>query len=575
MCATYTIGLDYGTLSGRGVLVRCCDGAVMARAVHPYRHGVMDCCLPDGRTVLPGDWALQNPRDYVEALEQLVPELMRASGVSPADVIGMGMDFTACTVLPVDRHAVPLCEQAAFGSRPHAYVKLWKHHGAQRQADRISRCLPAAGAYSEIFQAFKPGTRISSELMLPKVMELIEADPQIYEAADEILEAGDWLTRLLTDSHKRSGSMAGYKAWWHHAGGYPEPPFYKMLDPRLEFFVRDKAPGAVVPVGGRIGVLNAGWAEKLGLRPGIAVAPTVIDSHAGVPGCGIFSEHQGMLVLGTSSVLIGFSRTPYSDQGICGDVLNGIMPGYYALESGLASVGDLFSWFVTHLVPADYYETADRRGSGIHAVLSAEAARLRPGESGLMALDWWNGNKTPFVDGRLTGALFGLTSQTRPAAVYRALVEATAYGTRRILEQYERIGLDIETIVCSGGIARKNPWLMQVYADVLGKVLRVSSSDQTAALGAAVYAALSAGAKSGGYDDYPTAVRQMGSPSDRVFRPNRSDGLRYNQLYSLYCDFSKTMGQEQRTLMHRLRSFDASFGQAAFGRCKTAGDRSQ
>lgn len=544
----YTIGLDYGTLSGRGVIVNCENGEVVASAVKEYSHGVMDEMLCEGNEKLPPDWALEHPADYIEVLDTVVPELIRGSGIDPNEIIGIGIDFTSCTILPIDENAVPLCIKEEFKCRRNAYAKLWKHHGAQRYADQINQYLETKG----LADSPRFGGKVSPELLLPKVMEILDEDSEIYEAADEILEAGDWLTRILTGSHSRSCSMAGYKAWWNNREGYPEEQFFTDLDPRLQSFVREKLPGQIVGVGEKVGVLSDEWAERLGLCPGIAVAPTIIDSHAGVPGSGVSTKEQVMLVLGTSSVMVGLSEMPYSKEGVLGGVRDAIVPGYYALESGLASVGDLFGWFVNNLVPRSYMDEAEARKMNIHVLLSEKASRIEPGKSGLLALDWWNGNKTPFVDGSLKGSLIGMSLGTKPEEIYRALIEATAYGTRRILELYEENGLQIQEIICSGGISLKNPLLMQIYADVLGKRLKVASSDQAAALGSAIYAALSSGAKEGGYDRYEEAVQKMSKVKDTVYVPDSMNYVVYTKLYSVYKDYSEIMGKNRRELMKRL-----------------------
>lgn len=549
----YTIGLDYGTLSGRGVIVSCENGEVIASAVKEYSHGVMDQMLCDGEEELPPDWALEHPMDYIEVLDTVVPRLLRESGVDPDEIIGVGIDFTACTMLPVDGDGVPLCTKEEFKGRRNAYAKLWKHHGAQQCADRINRYLEEKGLAASL----RFGGKVSPELLLPKVMEILEEDPGVYEAADEILEAGDWLTRVLTGAHTRSCSMAGYKMWWNERDGYPEESFFTDLDPRLGSFVRDKLPGQLVGVGKCVGFLSGEWAKRLGLRAGIAVAPAIIDSHAGVPGSGVSTKEQMMLVLGTSSVMIGLSETPCSRDGVMGGVRDAIVPGYYGLESGLASVGDLFGWFVDHLATGSYEEEARARGMNIHMLFCEKAAALMPGKSGLLALEWWNGNKTPFVNGSLKGALIGMSLNTRPEEIYRALIEATAYGTRRILELYEGNGLKVEEIICSGGISLKNPLLMQIYADVLGKRLRVAASDQAAALGSAIYAALSAGEAKGGYDHYEEAVRRMSRVKDTVYEPDSGNHRIYNKLYAVYKDYSELMGDTSRRIMRRLGEIQA------------------
>ena len=544
----YTIGLDYGTLSGRGVLARCSDGEILTSAVKEYTHGVMDQTLPDGETKLPPAWCLEYPADYVEVLDTVIPKLLQESGVAKEDIIGIGIDFTSCTMMSVDADAVPLCEKPEFVSRRNAYVKLWKHHGAQKQADQINELLEREGLTEDP----RFGGKVSPELLIPKVMEILEEDPEVYEAADEILEAGDWLTRLLTGSHNRSCSMAGYKAWWNERDGYPEHEFYKKLNPALETFAEDKMPGKICPIGKVIGTLTEEWADRLGLYPGIAVAPTLIDSHAGFPGSGIYSDRQMMLVLGTSSVMAALNKKPYAEKGICGAVRDALVPGYYALESGLAAVGDLFGWFVDELTPASYKEEAGKAGLNLHAFLSRKAEQLKPGQSGVIALDWWNGNKTPFVNGELSGVLLGMTLHTKPEEIYRALIEATAFGTKRILDLYEANGASVDEIVVSGGIALKNPMLMQIYADVLGKTLKIAASDQAAALGSAVYAAIAAGKKAGGYDTYSEAVQHMSKVRENYYVPQEKYVEIYKKMYSIYCQFGDMMGQDGRHLFDEL-----------------------
>lgn len=546
----YTVGLDYGTLSGRGIVVRCSDGKIMASAVKEYAHGVMERFLPDDKTILPDAWCLEYPHDYIEVLETVVPTILKKSGVKKEDVIGIGIDFTSCTMLPVDENAVPLCEKKRFESCRNAYVKLWKHHGAQKQANKVNMLLEKLNLEEDP----RFGGKVSSELLIPKVLEILEEDPEVYRRADEILEAGDWLTRILTDSNKRSCSMAGYKAWWNQKAGYVDSEFLKQLHPELEDFVEKKLPGEVCKIGEPVGYLKEEWAEKLGLQSGIPVAPTIIDSHAGVPGSCLSNDRQLMMVLGTSSVVVGLSKEPYAEKGICGAVKDAIVPGYYALESGLASVGDLFGWFVENYIPTSYMKEADEKGISIHALLCEKAGQLTPGKSGVLALDWWNGNKTPFVNGNLTGCLFGMTLNTKPEEVYRALIEATAFGTKRIVDLYEESGLVIEEIIASGGISLKNEFLMQIYADVLGKNIKIAASDQAAALGAAIYAAVTAGEKRGGYDSYWTAVQKMSCVKKQIYKVNPISHKKYEKMYGIYCRFSDIMGENGGTLLRELRS---------------------
>lgn len=544
----YVIGIDYGTLSGRSVLVSCRDGSIKASAVKSYAHGVMDEFLP-GRTVkLPPDFALEHPQDYLDVLESTIPAILKESGVNKQDIIGIGIDFTSCTMLPIDEIGVPLCFKPEWKDHPHSYVKLWKHHSAQKQADQINRILEEYNLSSEP----RFGGRVSPELMIPKIMETFQCDRKVYDEAAEFLEAGDWLTRILTGSRQRSCSMAGYKAWWLPESRYPDLSFYEKIDSGLRNIISEKMNGNICGIGRQIGQLNEEWAKKLGLMPKISVAASIIDSHAGVPGSGICNKNQMMLVVGTSSVMVALSESSYAEKGICGAFKGGIVPGYYALESGLAAVGDTLGWFVDNCVPESYVNSARQKGIGIHDLLIQKASAYTPGQSGLLALDWWNGNKTPYVDGELTGVILGLNLRTKPEEIYRALIESTAYGTRMIMEIFENAGVPIKEIIASGGIANKNPLFMQIYADVLGKPVKLADSDQTAALGSAIYAALAAGKGNGGYDSYEEAVLSMSGQKELCYLPNQKNAKIYDLLYDEYCKAGKKMKETEDCILHHL-----------------------
>ena len=533
----YTIGLDYGTLSARAVLVRLSDGKVINTSSYDYPHSIMtkDHCYG---LELDDNWCLQHPQDYIEAMEKIVREV--AIDVDVEKIIGIGIDFTSCTMLPIDEKGVPLCFKEEFKNHRNAYVKLWKHHGAQLYADRINEQLVASKmADMPVF-----GGRISSEVMIPKIIETLEEDKDVYDHAYEFIEAGDWLTRILTDSLSRSISFAGYKAWYDN--GYPDEEFFEQLNPSLKT-VSNKLGNKINPMDKAVGCLNQYWANRLGLKEGIQVAPAIIDSHAGVPGSGVCDCHQAMLVLGTSSVIIGLGDHSYSDKGIYGNVKDGIVPGYYAYESGLATVGDLLAWFVENQVPYSYYLEAQDKNISIHQLLSDKASCLKAGDSGLLVLDWWNGNKTPYVDSDLKGAIIGLSLATKPEEIYRALIESTAFATRRIIELYEKQGVIIDEIICSGGISYKNPLFMRIYADVLNKPLKVADSLQTAALGSAIYAAICA---NGGYDSYKQAVKHMAHVKDIVYLSDEYNVDKYNQIYELYKEYGGITAEKE--ICHRL-----------------------
>lgn len=546
----YTIGVDYGTKSARAVVVSVKTGEIAGMEVKEYTHGVMDEALPDG-TPLPPDWALQHPADYLEALEYTVPAAVAQAGVKPEDIIGLAVDFTACTILPVDEKRTPLCFYDRYKARPHAYAKLWKHHASQAAADSINELLKRKGELDSL----RYGGKVSPELMLPKVLQMLQEDEELYEASFGIMEAMDWLTCLLTGERRRSLSGAGYKAMYLPQEGYPEGALLRELHEKLEHFPEEKLGTDICPMNERFGCLTEEWAKKLGLRAGIAVAPGIIDSHVGAAGCGVTSPGQMMMILGTSSVQIAFSEKPYAGQGIVGAVMGGMIPGVYGWESGLAAVGDLLEWVVTTCVPQPYIEEASAAGIGIHELLTAKAERFGAGETGLLALDWWSGNKTPYVNGDLSGMIVGFNMRTKPEAIYRAMIEATAYGTMAVLEAFEAAGMKVDSIVACGGIAEKNSLLMQIYADVTGRPIRLSASPQTAALGAAMYAAAAAGEEQGGYGSIQEAARHMSSVREQRIEPGEKAHAIYQDLYGEFKKLSEYFGRENLSVSQKLKAY--------------------
>lgn len=533
----YVIGIDFGTLSGRAMLVAADDGEEIASAVMDYPHGLLETVLPDGRTPLGRDWELQVGGDYIDVLLKIVPEVVEKSGVDPKDIIAVATDCTASTLIPVDKDLVPLSER--YPDRPHAYVKLWKHHAAQKEADEINEKITT---FPNDVRAYY-GERISSEIVLPKALQMLREDPEIYAAADAFLEVPDWLNRLLTGEKKQSASTAGYKAMYFNEKGYPSREFLRRIDPGLEGFVEEKLGGAVCPLDEPFGVLKSEWAEKLKLCPGTIVGCSIIDAHACMIGCGITKPGRMMLVLGTSSVQSALSDKTYSGGGVIGTIRDCIVPGYYAWETGLAAVGDQLSWFAANcagIEPCTDGEELSRRLEK----LTAAADALEPDEFGPIALDWFNGNKTPYVRGDLSGAIFGLRLSTSTARLFRAMIESTAFGTRCILDHFERAGAGIDEIIACGGIAGKNPTLMQIFADVLDREIGIAANRQTGALGACVIAATAAGAAAGGYDSLSEAAEHMTSLLPLRYRPNPDNVCVYDRMYARYLDYAADLGEK-------------------------------
>ncbi len=552
--ATYTIGLDFGTLSARALLVRTSDGAEIGTTVFDYPHAVMDETLitPHGSVKLPPDFALQNPRDYFDALEHIIPELLETCRVSPENVIGIGVDFTTCTLIPTDETGTPLCFDDRFADNPHAYVKLWKHHAAEDYANRITETARERG---EEWLA-KYGGRVSSEWMLPKVWETLDKAPEVYNTAVYFVDAGDWIVWQLTGNLTRNSCIVGYKALYTN-DAYPSPDFLAALDPRLEHIFSDKLSGPVCPVGSRAGRVTERAAEWLGLHPGTAVAAGVSDAHVTAPALKVTAPGQMAIVMGTSSVHMLVSDRDDPVPGICGVVKDGLIPGYYGYEAGQTCVGDHFAWFANALSPADYKAEAESRGMSPIALLTEKAAQQKPGQSGILALDWWNGNRSVLADFDLSGLFLGMNLNTRAEDLFRALVEATAYGTRMIIETYRRNGIAVEDCRAAGGIAVKNPFVMQIYADVTGMDIRIAGSAQCPSLGSAIFAAHAAGSEAGGYDSLDDAVNTMGKLSDKVYHPILENQAVYDKLYAEYAILYDYFGRGENDVMKRLRRIKA------------------
>ncbi|KFI03781.1 ribulokinase [Bacillus spizizenii] len=545
----YTIGVDFGTLSGRAVLVHVETGEELASAVKEYRHAVIDTVLPKTGHKLPRDWALQDPADYLEVLETTIPSLLEQTDVEPKDIIGIGIDFTACTILPVDSTGQPLCMLPEYEEEPHSYVKLWKHHAAQKHADRLNQIAEEEG------EAFlqRYGGKISSEWMIPKVMQIAEEAPHIYEAADRIIEAADWIVYQLCGSLKRSNCTAGYKAIWSEKAGYPSEDFFGKLNPLMKTITSDKLAGSIHSVGEKAGGLTEKMAQLTGLLPGTAVAVANVDAHVSVPAVGITEPGKMLMIMGTSTCHVLLGEEVHIVPGMCGVVDNGILPGYAGYEAGQSCVGDHFDWFVKTCVPQAYREEAEEKNIGVHELLSGKANLQAPGESGLLALDWWNGNRSTLVDADLTGMLLGMTLLTKPEEIYRALVEATAYGTRMIIETFKESGVPIEELYAAGGIAEKNPFVMQIYADVTNMDIKISGSPQAPALGSAIFGALAAGKENGGYDDIKEAAAHMGKLKDISYTPNAENAAVYEKLYAEYKELVHYFGKENH-VMKRLKT---------------------
>jgi L-ribulokinase len=540
------VGVDFGTESARAVLVEVASGRELASAVHRYPSGVIDQRLPGDGVGLPPDWALQDPDDYLEAMGATVRGVLAESGIDPADVIGIGIDFTACTMLPVTSDGTPLCRFADLRSDPHSWVKLWKHHAAQPEADLINE---TAEKRREGWLD-RYGRRTSSEWFFAKSLQILDEAPGIYARADRLIEAADWVIWQLTGVETRNSCTAGYKALWSKREGFPDSDFFAALAPDFADVVDEKMSRQIASPGERAGVVSADGAALTGLRPGTPVAVANVDAHVSVPAATVVSPGSLVAVMGTSTCHLALAEVDRVVPGFCGVVEDGVIPGLFGYEAGQAAVGDMFAWF-TSLISRDRGSKAD-----LHRSLEEDAGMLAPGESGLVALDWWNGNRSILVDADLTGLLMGATLATEPGEIYRALLESTVFGTRVIIEALEGSGIGVENIVACGGLPFQNRLLMQLTADITGRPVNVAASQQAPALGSAMFAAVAAGPDLGGFESIVEASERMAGLGEDVYLPAPASKPIYDDLYSIFKELHDTMA-EPSSPMRRLRSVQA------------------
>jgi L-ribulokinase len=534
MSSTYTIGLDYGTNSVRTLLVNTATGREVATAVWGYEHG-------DAGVVLARDpnLARQHPADYLKGAEITIKKALaearrNVSGFKAEQVIGIGVDTTGSTPLPVDENGRPLAFQKRFANEPAAMAWLWKDHtGVAEAAEITERACQLRPQYLA-----KCGGTYSSEWFFSKILHGLRTAPKVFDAAYTWVECADWVPAMLTGTEAPDKLTVGVCAAGHKAmysdlwGGYPDAEFLSKLHPKLGE-LRERLRPKAHAIDHSVGGLTAEWANRTGLKAEIPVAVGAFDAHLGGVGSGI-APGTLVKIIGTSTcdmMVVPVGRDLADVPGLCGIVNGSILPGFYGLEAGQSAVGDIFNWFVNYIQPG-----GAKHGS--HETLSAGAIKLAPGESGLLALDWNNGNRTILVDQRLTGLLLGQTLYTTPAEIYRALIEATAFGALTIINRFEEYGVKVEQVVNCGGIAEKNPLVMQIYADVTGRPMKVSRSAQTCALGAAIAGAVVGGA----YSDYATAQKKMTGLKGKVFKPNAKNHDVYKRLYALYRQLHDAFG---------------------------------
>ena len=549
----FVLGIDYGTESGRVVVVRVANGELASSVIVPYSHGVIDARLPGGPKLGP-DWALQDPRDYLRVVEKGVMKALKTAGVKAEQVIGLGTDFTASSPLPTKSDGTPLCFLPKLRKHPHAWVKLWKHHAAQPEADRINQI--GRERNEEFIRIY--GGKYSSEWFFSKLLQTLNEAPEIYDAADRFIEAADWIVWQLTGEEKRNTCTAGYKAMWVKGKGFPSAAFFRALHPSLENVIGTKVPETYYPLGARAGGLTAEWARKTGLKEGTPVSIGNVDAHVSAPACAVTGPGSLVMIMGTSicHILLGSERRMV--EGMCGVVEDGVVPGLWGYEAGQSAVGDIFAWFFENGVHESVHREARRSKVPFTTVLEKRVAALRPGESGLLALDWWNGNRSVLVDADLTGVLLGMRLATKPEEIYRALIEATAFGTRQIIEAFQSKGVEVRNLVACGGLPEKNKLLMQIYADVTGREIKIAKQLLTCpAAGSAMHAAVAAGSAAGGYDTIFDAAQKMAQVQKQAYRPHPESHKVYNRIFKEYQTLHDYFGRGPNDVMKRLKALQS------------------
>lgn len=537
---TYSIGIDFGTGSGRAFLINTENGEIEEQYIRNYTHGTIEGEL--GGEKLPQNFALQNANDYMEIIETGIPTIIEKANISVSEIVGIGIDFTSSTVIFVDEQMEPIHSRVGFQDNPHAYVKLWKHHGAQDEADLLFKtALEGKNRWLGYY-----GFNVSSEWMIPKIMEVNNKAPEVMAVTANIMEAGDWIVNRLTGQNVRSNCGLGFKSFWEAETGFHYDLFDKV-DSDLSNIVRTKVDAPVVSIGDSVGTLCKEMAEKLGLSPDTQVSPFIIDAHASLLGIGSEKDKEMTMVMGTSTCHLMLNKEQHKVPGISGSVKGAIIPDLYAYEAGQTAVGDLFE-YVAKQAPYDYVKAAESRGISIFDLLNEKAAQLYPGESGLIALDWHNGNRSVLSDSNLKGSLFGMTLQTRHEEIYRAYLEATAFGAKMIMQQYQGWQMEVDHVFACGGIPKKNGLLMEIYANILNKKITVIDSEYAPAIGAAILGAICGGA----HPDFNSAIEAMKEPVLYQVEPDPQQVRIYKKLFSAYKELHDLHGYKKARIMRNV-----------------------
>lgn len=543
----YTLGVDFGSLSARAVICRVYDGAVIAQHEQSYPHAVMTDFLPDG-TPIPAGFFLQHPADYLFALEQSVRGALAQSGLKKEQVIGLALDFTGCTILPLDKNGTPLCLLEAFKSHPHAYVNMWKQRNAQREAQEFETLIRQKEP--ELLQNY--GGHVAPEMLQCKVLRTLREDPEVFYAADRFVEAHEYMLYALTGEAVRNTSMAAVKSFWDPVRGYPE--YFKEMHPVFDHPENTFLRGRMVRPFEKAGELTQKMAARLGLCAGVPVAGGHYDAHAATYALNVRGEGETLMSLGTSSGLIYGAKDFKEVEGAASSMWGTILPNHYSYASGQPAFGDTLSWYVNNAVPRDVQEAAEKENMSVHQYLTREAAKLSPGACGMVALDWWNGNRSCLQNGNLSGMLLGMTLTTTAVDVYRALLEGISFGMRRMVDSYREQGFDITVLYACGGISFKNALLMQMISDVTNLPVRMSHNVPAPAVGACMLAAVAAGAYESIYD----AMARMHCLDEGMYEPDPARVETYEKLYQEYLILHDHFGRGVNPVMITLRDIARS-----------------
>lgn len=536
------IGIDFGTLSARAVIIDAKTGNQEGVGVSKYKHGVLDTSLPSGKILNPLT-AYQVPNDYVDALKSAISKALENSSVDANDIEAIGLDFTATTLVSVDENYIPLCNHKKFADEPNAYALLWKHSAAYKQAQKITHilnehCPKALEAY---------GQKQSAEWLFPKILYILENSPEVYSSTSRFMEAADWISYILTENEIKNPSMAAFKGIWNEKDGFISNDLLKKINPLLGGLIGTKI-SVCNETSSIAGKLCKNGAKLTGLKEGIPVAMPLIDAHAPLATLGITQDGEMMLVMGTSCCHVMHSTDKKSIYGISGYGDKVIFPDKCTYEAGQISFGDCLDWFITNCVPTNYTEKANNDGVDIHEYLSRLAALQKVGENGIVALSWLGGNRSVYYDAKLSGMFLGITLTTKPEDLYRAIIESIAYGTRRIIEEFETNGIKVGTLYATGGISHKNPFLMQIFADVTGRNIDVSSVTEGAAYGSAINAAATLDI----YSSFREACDKLKKPVIKRYAPILKNKEIYDKLYCEYIKLYSYFGQQSKDIMHTL-----------------------